>query len=160
MFDSKDILARLQAGERIEDIAQSAADALNEAKAEFDRAEKERKAREEAERKAKEEAAKKAALVQKRKENYAASIIDGLFDYLTEFHPGFLAPDEIADFHNKFSAEHLSTAIDETVNALRAIPSVEEALRKSQNATVKLTGDEAKQAEDAINKFLRENNLF
>ena len=44
MFDSKDILARLQAGERIEDIAQKAADALNSAKAEYDKIEAEKKA--------------------------------------------------------------------------------------------------------------------
>ena len=150
MFDSKDILARLQAGERIEDIAQSAADALNSAKAEYDRIKAEA---------AKAEAEKKA--LQKKKEQGASDLITAFAEFVNEFYPSILGADDLADFHRAFDPTLFVKALDEAAEEIKKIPAVAEALKKdSDEISVKLTGKDAKAAEDAINKFLRENHLF
>ena len=144
MFDINDILAELAAGKSIEQIAQNAADALNAAKAQFDKQEAERKAKEEAARKAREEEENKKrllALQKKRKMTSATAIMDSLFDYMDEFHPGFFSPKELEDFHRTFDPEALVDAIDETVKMIKALPSVEKAIAKagdSRNVNVKL----------------------
>ena len=154
MFNSKDILARLQAGERIEDIAQSAADALNSAKAEYDKIEAEKKAAA-----AKAEAEKKA--LQKRKEQGASDLVTAFAKFINEFYPSVLSTDDLADFHRAFDPAQLVEAFDQAVKELKNISAVAEALKEGNGeATVKLTGKDAQAAEDVINKFLRENNLF
>lgn len=154
MFNSKDILARLQAGERIEDIAQSAADALNSAKAEYDKIEAEKKAAA-----AKAEAEKKA--LQKKKEQSVTGIVSGIVDYINQFYPTFFDADDIAEFHRSFDAGALVEAFDQTIEEIKKIPAVAKELKKGgDKTTVQLTGADAKAAEDAINEFLRKNNLF
>ena len=154
MFDSKDILARLQAGERIEDIAQKAADALNSAKAEYDKIEAEKKAAA-----AKAEAEKKA--LQKKKEQGASDLITAFAEFVSEFYPCILGADDLADFHRAFDPSLFVKALDEAAEEIKKIPAVAEALKKdSDEITVKLTGKDAKAAEDAINAFLAKNNLF
>lgn len=154
MFNSKDILARLQAGERIEDIAQSAADALNSAKAEYDKIEAEKKAAA-----AKAEAEKKA--LQKKKEQSVTGIIGGIVDYINQFYPTFFDADDIAEFHKTFDPSAIVEAFDQTMEELKNIPAIAEALKKgAPKTTVKLSGEDAKQAEDVFNKFFAENNIF
>ena len=154
MFDSKDILARLQAGERIEDIAQSAADALNSAKAEYDKIEAEKKAAA-----AKAEAEKKA--LQKKKEEGISGIVSGFVDYINQFYPSFFDAADLAEFHRSFDPSALVEAFDQTMKELENIPAVAAALKKgAPRTTVKLSGKDAKQAEDVFNKFFAENNIF
>lgn len=156
MFNVDDILAELAAGKSIEQIAQNAADVLNAAKAQY---EKEQAAKKEAERKAKEA----AALQKKRKVNSATAITNSLFDYMNEFYPGFFTAQEISDFRRTFDAEALVDAIDETVNTIKNLPSIDKALAKAGNGktvNVKLTEKENKELESALEKFLKENNLF
>ena len=156
MFNIDEVLAELAAGKGIEEIAQNAADVLNAAKIQYD---KEQAAKREAERKAKEA----AALQKKRKMNSATAIMNSIFDYMDEFHPGFFTAQELADFHRTFDAEGLVNAIDETVKMIKEMPTVAKALAEagdSKNVSVKLSPDEAKELESAIDKFLKENNLF
>lgn len=153
MFDTKDILARLQAGERIEDIAQSAADALNSAKAEYDKIEAEKKAA------AKAEAEKKA--LQKKKEEGVSGIVGGIVDYINQFYPAFFDAADLAEFHRSFDPGALVRAFDETIEEIKNIPAIAVELKKgAPRTTVKLSGEDAKQAEDVFNKFFAENNIF
>ena len=160
MFNIDDILAELAAGKSIEQVAQNAADVLNAAKAQYD---KEQAAKAEAERKAKEEAERKAAIQKKRKMNSATSIVNSIFDYMDEFHPGFFSPNELADFHRTFDAEAFVDAIDETVKMIKEMPTVAKALADAgdnKKVSVKLSKEEAKELNSALDKFLKENNLF
>ena len=159
MFSKEDIMAELAAGKRIEQIAQEAADALNLAKAAYD----EKMAREaEAKKKA------EAAALQKRKEKEAraTNLMDGVLSYLTDFHSDFLNPAELAMFAQGFNAGALVDAIDATINEIQSIPAVAEQLKKCQAAkpaaefTIELKDEDAKKAEDAIEKFLKKNGLF
>jgi hypothetical protein len=162
MFNIDDILAELAAGKSIEQVAQNAADVLNAAKAQYDK-EQAAKAKAEAERKAKEEAERKAAIQKKRKMNSATAIMNSIFDYMDEFHPGFFSDQELADFHRTFDAGAFVDAIDETVKMIKEMPTVAKALADagdSKNVSVKLSPDEAKELESALDKFLKENNLF
>lgn len=154
MFDTKDILARLQAGERIEDIAQKAADALNSAKAEYDKIEAEKKVAA-----AKAEAEKKA--LQEKKEQGVTGIVSGIVDYINQFYPTFFDAADLAEFHRSFDAGALVKAFDQTIEEIESIPAVAAALKKgAPKTTVKLSGKDAKQAEDVFNKFFEENNIF
>lgn len=154
MFNSKDILARLQAGEHIEDIAQSAADALNSAKAEYDKIEAEKKAAA-----AKAEAEKKA--LQEKKEQGVTGIVSGIVDYINQFYPAFFDAADLAEFHRSFDPGALVEAFDQAMEEIKNIPAVAKELKKGgDKTTVQLTGADAKAAEDAINEFLRKNNLF
>ena len=162
MFNIDDILAELAAGKSIEQVAQNAADVLNAAKAQYDK-EQAAKAKAEAERKAREEAERKAAIQKKRKMNSATAIMNSIFDDMDEFHPGFFTAQELADFHRTFDAEAFVDAIDETVKMIKEMPTVAKALADagdSKNVSVKLSEKEAKELESALDKFLKENNLF
>ncbi len=154
MFDSKDILARLQAGERIEDIAQKAADALNSAKAEYDKIEAEKKAAA-----AKAEAEKK--VLQKKKEQRVNDLMTALTEFVNEFYPCIFDADDLANFRRSFDPSQLVEAFDKAVEELKKIPAVAAELKKgAPRTTVKLSGKDAKQAEDVFNKFFAENNIF
>ena len=160
MFRTEDILAELAAGKSIEEIAQNCADVLNAAKAQHDK--------EEAEKKAAAEAAKKAAL-QKRKEKEvrAGDIFSDMMKYLADFHPTFFSHDEFAEVSRKFDPGALVDAIDQTVAEIEKIPAIAEQLKKAGckaggpfEFSVELKNEDAKKAEDAIQKFLCENKLF
>ena len=188
MFNTEEILARLAAGESIEAIANEAADALNAAKAAYDKkvaeaaatkaaveaarkaAEKE-KARLEAERKAKEE-------LKLRKREAAEDIAYSFFNFMETFHPGIFSDDEIDEFMKPDSmdnfADMLSTSIteiDKLMNelGLKGDGEIRATATKMNNDpmqfNVTINGDKAsaqeqKDIEDAITKFLKENNLF
>lgn len=151
MFDKNDILKELAAGKSIEEIAQSAADALNEAKADYDRL----KAEAEAKKK------RELALQKQKKEESAHSIMDGIFNHLEKFYGDVFNDFDISRMKKHFDAAAFSAAFDETIEELKKMPAVQEKLKgNNKNWSVELTGEDAKQAGDAIEKFLRENNLF
>lgn len=146
MFTKEDILAELADGKSIEAIAQNCADVLNAAKAQYD----------------KDEAARKARALQKDKEEAAAVIVDEIFDYMDLFHPDFLSDEDLKMFRKNFDPAALVSAIDDTVKTIKAIPEIQAALKavKKTPVRVNLSGNSVKAAEGAIDKFLRENNLF
>ena len=159
MFRTEDILAELAAGKSIETIAQDCANALNAAKAQYDKEEAERKAA----------AAKKAAELQKRKEKESrvTDIFEDVLRYAADFHDSFFTPAEIAAARRSFDAKAFVDAIDQTVAEIEKIPAIAEQLKKAGNKaggpfefSVELKNEDAKKAEDAIEKFLRENKLF
>ena len=163
MFNIEEVLAELAAGKPIEEIAQNAADVLNAAKTQYDA---ELAAKKEAERKAREAEEKRkaaAALQKKRKASGLTAIMNSMFDYMDEFYPGFFSQSDLIDFHRSFDAEAFVDAIDETVKMIKELPSVDKALAEAgdrKNVSVKLSKEEEKELEDAIQKFLKENGLF
>ena len=158
MFKTEDILAELAAGKSIEEVAQKCADVLNAAKFQYDK--------EQEEKKAAEEAAKKAALQKrKEKEGRAGDIFNDLMRYLADFHPTFFSHDEFVEMSRKFDPGALVDAIDQTIGEIEKIPVVAEQLKNRKpggpfEINVELKNEDAKKAEDAIEKFLRENKLF
>lgn len=143
MFDVNDILARLAAGENIADIAQQAADALNEAKNKYDIQEQKRR---------EEEALKKRreAELQKKKEQKALEICNAIFDYGRVAFPGVVAEGDATEFMRTVSLKELCEALDAGFGMMQDLGKVEIALN---------SGDK-KEAGDAIAKFLAENGLF
>jgi hypothetical protein len=153
MFSKEEILTQLAAGRSLEAIAQECADALNEAKAQY---EKEKAA------KAKVEEARARALQErKEKEQRINSMFDDLMDYLADFHSSFFTGSEISTMKKSFNASEFVNLLDSAVAELESIPAVAAQLKKHPSyASVKLTGEDAKKAEDSIQKFLKENGLF
>ena len=163
MFNKEDILAELAAGKSIEQIAQSAADALNEAKAAYDKQQEEERKRQEAEKlkKALEEKKKKELTLQKK--NRMSDLFTGLCDYFSDFYPELFDDNDFSHFYAHFDPETWVKEIDNAISELKKIPGVAEKAQTSndgRNWSVKLEGEDAKKAGDAIEKFLRENNLF
>jgi len=163
MFNKEDILAELAAGKSIEQIAQSAADALNAAKAAYDKQQEEERKRQEAEKlkKAQEEKKKKELTLQKK--NRITDLFTDLCDYFSDFYPELFNNNDFSHFYNHFDPETWVNEIDNAIAEVKKIPGVAEKAQVSndgRNWSVKLEGEDAKKAGDAIEKFLRENNLF
>ena len=143
MFDVNDIFVRLVAGEDIADIAQQAADALNEAKNRYDV--QKQKQREEEELKKRREAE-----LQKKKEAKALEICNAIFEYGRIAFPDVVKEDDAAEFARTVSLKELCEALDAGFGMMQDLGKVEIALN---------SGDK-KEAGDAIAKFLAENGLF
>jgi hypothetical protein len=112
MFTEKDILARLQAGEDAQKIADELANILNAANATY-------VAEQEAKRKAAEEAAKKAAeatAIEEEKNELAQIIADAIMDYLDIAAPGIL--DEADD---DLTGEEIRKLLDSMVPMLVSV---------------------------------------
>jgi hypothetical protein len=157
MINEKDILARLQAGEDAQKIADELANILNAANATY-------VAEQEAKRKAAEEAAKKAAeatAIEEEKNELAQIIADAIMDYLDIAAPGIL--DEADD---DLTGEEIRKLLDSMVPMLVSVknlasigvtpfgaPSLTPPTAKMGNGTpiVKLSDDEI------IKNFLNKN---
>lgn len=152
MFTKESIIAELQSGKSIEQIAQAAADALNAAKAEYDTI----KLREQEEK-------RKAAMLQQEKEKKANAITTSLFDYLSSFHSDIFSPADQALFNKHMNAKAIVDAIDSTMAEIEKVAPIAEALKKAKcgkTVQVELNDEDAAKVESAISKFLKENNLF
>lgn len=143
MFDVNDILARLAAGEDIADIAQQAADAINQAKYQYDIQRQKQKEEEELKK-------RKAAELQKKKEAKALEICSNIFEYGRIAFPDAISESDAAEFMRTVSLKELCEALDTGFGMIQNLGKVEIALN---------SGDE-KEAGDAIAKFLAENGLF
>lgn len=99
MVNQKDILARLQAGESADVIAQELVDALNAANAEF-------------------AAAQEKANVAKAKAEYIEEIGELIKDYILEFHAGSAVAEAIAD--QEIDAAEIVEMIDAAFEQLDA----------------------------------------
>ena len=154
MFSKEEILAELARGRSLEQIAQEAANALNEAKSQYER----QKAEEEIKRRREEENRKKVAL---QKEAKVKSIFGNIFDYMSEFYPEVFNETDFNDFFREFEASKFVEAVDKTIDEIKSLPVVKKNVEQTPHGwKVKLEGEDAKKANDAIQKFLRENNLF
>lgn len=151
MFNREDIVAMLKEGKTIDVIAQEAANALNEAKKQYDAEERERKTA---------EAAKLQIQANKRKA--CNEIWDSIESYYKNFH---------TDIYNKymgtlswnFDPDNLMQALDSMVDTLNSIPTIAKAKKEAAdkgNLRVELNKEDAAKAIRAIDKFLSENNLF
>lgn len=112
MINEKDILARLQAGEDAQKIADELANVLNAANATY-------VAEQEAKRKAAEEAAKKAAeaiAIEEEKNELAQIIADAIMDYLDIAAPGILDEDE-----DDLTGEEIRKLLDSMVPMLVSV---------------------------------------
>ena len=152
MINEKDILARLQAGEDAQKIADELANILNAANATY-------VAEQEAKRKAAEEAAKKAAeatAIEEEKNELAQIIADAIMDYLDIAAPGILNEDE-----DDLTGEEIRKLLDSMVPMLVSVKNLASLgvtpftppVAKMGNGTpiVKLSDDEI------IKNFLNKN---
>lgn len=146
MFDVNDILARLAAGEDIADIAQQAADALNEAKNRYDLQEQKRKEEERLKK-------QRAAEFQKKKEQKALEICNAIFDYGRIAFPEIVKEGDAAEFARTVPVKDLCETLDLGFSTMKDLGILEEALKGPKK-------NDTKAAEDAIAKFLTENGLF
>lgn len=99
MVNQKDILARLQAGESADVIAQELANALNEANAQF-------------------AAEQKKASTAKAKAEYVQEIGDLIKEYILEFHAGSAVAEAVAD--QEIDAAEIVEMIDSAFEQLDA----------------------------------------
>lgn len=147
MFTEKDILARLQAGEDAQKIADEMADILNAANKTYtDQKEAELK-RLEAERKAKEAAAKQQ---EARKKKEADALMEAIVKWVIKY---YAEPGEEKNF-KKILADLDGTALitiaDEAANGVKMIKKMESVF------DVKPVGKKKKTADDVIADFLKE----
>lgn len=142
MFNSNDLLARIQAGENPEDIANEFAKQLNDVIA-LDQKQKaaEAAAKKEAEEKAAKDA-KLDACVQK--------MADALNEYISLSHP---------DLHAALDEEDLLDLKDLRTSLDAALASVSLALSIANVATAKTDTKATKSPDDAISQFLKNFGL-
>ena len=154
MYNSKDILTRLQNGETAETIANELVAALNEANDAF---EKEKKAKAEAEKKAAEEAT--AAAVKAQKVTAMQKILVLLYDYCLEFH--CKTNEDIDDLEKAFDSiksEELVDMIDTSFKLLDSINlSIFEQPKHADAVQAKKTSSNA---DKAIANFLKNWDLI
>lgn len=148
MFTEKDILARLQAGEDAQKIADEMADILNAAnKTYIDQKEAEQK-RLEAERKAKEAAAKQTKARQKKE---ADALMEAIGKWVVKYYA--TTPEEEKKYKAVLAGldgDVLITIADEAINAAKLYGKMESIF------DVKPVGKKKKTADDVIADFLKE----
>ena len=148
MFTEKDILARLQAGEDAQKIADEMADILNAAnKTYIDQKEAEQK-RLEAERKAKEAAAKQTKARQKKE---ADALMEAIGKWVVKYYA--TTPEEEKKYKALFSGldgEILILIAKEAIDTVKLCEKMESVF------DVKPVGKKKKTADDVIADFLKE----
>ncbi len=149
MVNQKDILARLQAGESADVIAQELVDALNAANAEF-------------------AAAQEVANQKQAKMDYIAEIGELIKDYIMEFHGDTELAAHIAD--QEIDPEEILTMVDSGIeqlnNEIRKLKQFEamfggllERLEKDCAPAGKSATGKIEANPDAIGAFLKANGL-
>ena len=109
MYTKQDLLARLQNGEKTDDIANELANALNEAQKEFDEITK-REAKEKAE----------AVRVAAAKREAALMMLDGLSDYLIA-----AGEDELQKELNDIDVDNLIKMLDSSIDMTKRLKKLE-----------------------------------
>ena len=148
MFTEKDILARLQAGEDAQKIADEMADILNAANKTYtDQKEAEQK-RLEAERKAKEAAAKQTKARQKKE---ADALMEAIGKWVVKYYA--TTPEEEKKYKSVLAGldgEVLITIADEAINAAKLYGKMESIF------DVKPVGKKKKTTDDVFADFFKE----
>lgn len=140
MYKYEDLVAALQSGVSVEDIAAQMTKDLNAAKAEYDRLAAEKAA------------AEKKANEQKRKIELAANIYLLLGEYITSFHPNSLVASFVENENgvSAETAEKLAGELDNLVNSF-------EAFNVAFGDLSKLFAEEHNTITDPIEDFLNKN---
>lgn len=166
MYDSKDILALLQEGQKAEDIAQAFADALNNAIDEKGKLDKEAA-----------EARKAAEQTKKNKIYKVCNIVDDILMFIKEYYPdvapksvaGIIDPEKIVNAMDEAYEEvrQYSKDLDQLIELLHELlPEEKELEEKKKDCNCKATYTTANsELNDAsianiIDEFLKKNNLF
>ena len=148
MVNEKDILARIQAGESVQAIADELIDAINAANAKF-RAEEEEKAKKLAEekKKAEEKAAKKAEL--------AATIATSVMEYLA------LADPELVESEDEeLTAEEVQKLLDTVIPFMSSMKNIQTLFPASPSGKPVITiHNNTNDADEIIKNFLSANML-
>ena len=149
MVNEKDILARLQAGESVQKIADEFINAINSANDKF-RAEEEEKAKKLAEekKKAEEKEAKKAEL--------AATIATSVMEYLA------LADPELVESEDEdLTAEEVQKLLDTVIPFMSSMKNIQTLFPASSNGKPVITihDTHANDADEIIKNFLTANML-
>ncbi len=156
MFDVNDILALLNDGADIAELAQQAADTLNAAQKAY---------REQQEAKRKQKLAEEK--FQKEKKDATRNIIANIAQYLYRFYPGIFADaQEMNDFIIAIDVDETIKAFDElgkTAASLKEVLESEEFKaafppKEKKQTHIELAADH--QLSKAIKEFLAENNLL
>ena len=153
MYNSNDILKMLREGKSVDAIARELTDAINNAEATYnaEKAEAERKRKEEEAAKAKVEADKKLKIAD------CDVIITAIRTYLDKWYPN-LVSNEIWD---EISAEDLMVIIDTSIDEIKtSIAAINKLFPNgTPNLTLATTPKNLKNADDAINLFLKNFGL-
>lgn len=137
MFDEKTILARLQAGEDAQTIANEMAAAINAANRTYQE-----------EKRAEEEAKAKAVAAEVQKKEDLQEILDLFADWM-EAHYGVSAKDEL-------KADQVIELIDSLKEYIDAIKGLEAMIGKKPTAKVIKSNTKPKSADETINAFLNQ----
>ena len=153
MYTSNDILKMLREGKSVDAIARELTDALNNAETTYnaEKAEAERKRKEEEAAKAKAEADKKLKIAG------CEVIIDAIRDYLDGWYPNLVSN----EIWNEISAEDLAYIIDTSIDEIKtSIAAINKLFPNgTPNLTLATTPKNVKNADDAINLFLKNFGL-
>lgn len=142
MFNKEDIIARLAAGDTLDDIAQEITKALNEANAAY-----------------------VAQQTEATKLEYGKAILQSILDYMTTFHTDHpITKELVAEGVTEKSARDAYEMLDQSVEMVdsfgRAIGSLESMFAKSPApAKLKSDGVSVIQGNDAIAEFLSKHGL-
>jgi hypothetical protein len=142
MFNKEDIMARLLAGDTIDDIAQEITKALNDAQADY-----------------------QAQQAEATKLEYGKRILQSVLDYMTTFHKDHpITKELVAEGITEKSARDAYEMLDQSVEMVdsfgRAFGSLESMFAKSPApATLKRDGVSVIKGGDAIADFLAKHNL-
>ena len=149
MVNEKDILARLQAGESVQKIADELINAINSANDKF-RAEEEEKAKKLAEekKKAEEKAAKKAEL--------AATIATSVMEYLALADPELVASED-----EELTAEEVQKLLDTVIPFMSSMKNIQTLFPASPSGkpVIKICNNNTNDADEIIKNFLSVNML-
>lgn len=142
MFNKEDIMARLMAGDTIDDIAQEITKALNDAQADY-----------------------QAQQAEATKLEYGKRILQSVLDYMTTFHAdAALTKELIAEGITDEAAREAYKMLDQSVEMAdkfgKALGELESIFAKSPApATLKRDGVSVIQGNDAIAEFLSKHGL-
>jgi hypothetical protein len=152
MVNEKDILARLQAGESVQSIADELIDAINAANAKF-RAEEEEKAKKLAEEKKK---AEEKAAMEAKKAELAATIATSVMEYLA------LADPELVESEDEeLTAEEVQKLLDTVIPFMSSMKNIQTLFPASPSGkpVITLHNSHADDADEIIKNFLTANML-
>ena len=149
MVNEKDILARLQAGESVQSIADELINAINSANEKF-RAEEEEKAKKLAEekKKAEEKAVKKTEL--------ATTIATSVMEYLA-----LVDPKLVEDEDEELSAEEVQKLLDAVIPFMSSMKNIQTLFPASPSGkpVITLRSNDVDNADEIIKNFLTANML-
>ena len=139
---TSELLARLQSGESVESLAKELTKAINDANAENERLQEQKRKEAEAQRKADEKAQDKLAAME--------TILDGVYGLLQAYE----ADEDILEALGDLEAEHLVQELDKVWDAAVAYADLMESMYKNKPAPAP-----KERPGDPLDEFLRQTGL-